>query len=323
MMMPRCGGALVVARCLTTAVALAPRTLITFDVDSTLVKGSSAQAEASAHAKSFGIAVGRVFGDGSPTALPAAVLPAAEYHGSTDGLIALRLARAACGVGPEASGPRLGEVFEAMYDAVKDLEDDAFAVGIEPLPGVTDALRALAADDRVVCGLVTGNVEAIARKKMRATGIFALGALAPPDDAQVAPGAGPLAAAEADAAFLGGFGSDFCSCDLEDADRNFLDRGEQIAIAWRRAKRRHPSLSRLVHVGDAPADVLAAKACALGGVVHGDGAPAVVACIGVGTGKYAPEDLADLAGAAVPGAWEPAVLPDGLNDAAFLDVARG
>ena len=40
----RCAALLVLKR----GLALSPRTLITFDVDSTLVKGSSAQAEASA-----------------------------------------------------------------------------------------------------------------------------------------------------------------------------------------------------------------------------------------------------------------------------------
>ena len=60
------------------------------------------------------------------------------------------------------------------------------ARGIEPLPGALESLRTLAGmRDRVVCGLVTGNVEGIARKKMRAVGVLATGALAPP----AAPGA--------------------------------------------------------------------------------------------------------------------------------------
>ena len=61
----------------------------------------------------------------------------------------------------------------------------------------------LAADDmqeRVACGLVTGNVEGIARKKMRSVGVHATGALAPPAAEQ-------RWAGEEDAAFLGGFGS--------------------------------------------------------------------------------------------------------------------
>ena len=78
-------------------------TLITFDVDGTLVRGSGQAAEASAHMRSFAHGVGVVFGDGSPTPLPADILPGAGYHGSTDGLISLRLAKAALGVDASAA----------------------------------------------------------------------------------------------------------------------------------------------------------------------------------------------------------------------------
>ncbi|KAH8050516.1 HAD-hyrolase-like protein [Aureococcus anophagefferens] len=140
-------------------------------------------------------------------------------------------------------------------------------------------------------------------------------------------GAGPspsrrrrLAAAEAESAFLGGFGSDFCSGDVDDADRNHRPRrADRHRLAPRRA---HASLERLVHVGDAPADVLAARACALEGLLDGDDGPGVVGCVAVGTGKYAPEHLADLAGDAVDGVWDPVVLADGLADLRFLAVAR-
>ena len=87
--------------------------------------------------------------------------------------------------------------------------------------------------ERAACGLVTGNVEGIARKKMRAVGVYATGALTltltltnPPALAlpypSTHPNEGALAPAaaeqrwegEEDASFLGGFGSDFCSGDL-------------------------------------------------------------------------------------------------------------
>ena len=86
--------------------------------------------------------------------------------------------------------------------------------------------------ERAACGLVTGNVEGIARKKMRAVGVYATGALTltltltnPPALAlpypSTHPNEGALAPAaaeqrwegEEDASFLGGFGSDFCSGD--------------------------------------------------------------------------------------------------------------
>ena len=46
-------------------------TLITFDVDGTLVKGSGQASDASAHARAFAHAVGAILGNGSPTPLPA------------------------------------------------------------------------------------------------------------------------------------------------------------------------------------------------------------------------------------------------------------
>ena len=48
-------------------------------------------------------------------------------------------------------------------------------------PGVLSTLRDLATAEmreRAACGLVTGNVEGIARKKMRAVGVYATGARA-------------------------------------------------------------------------------------------------------------------------------------------------
>ena len=86
-----------------------------------------------------------------------------------------------------------------MYEDVAVLSDADAARGIEPLPGALESLRTLAGmRDRVVCGLVTGNVEGIARKKMRAVGVLATGALAPPAAEQAWDG-------ENESAFLSGF----------------------------------------------------------------------------------------------------------------------
>ena len=69
--------------------------------------------------------------------------------------------------------------------------------------------------------------------------------------------------------FLRGFGSDYCSGNIDDDDYNHLDRAEQIAIATRRmtsslrtttASTETKQLWQVAHVKDAPADVLAAKA---------------------------------------------------------------
>jgi hypothetical protein len=50
-------------------------TLITFDVDGTLVKGSGQAAAKSAHAKAFSKAVGQVLGSGPPVTPVADALP--------------------------------------------------------------------------------------------------------------------------------------------------------------------------------------------------------------------------------------------------------
>ncbi|KAG8466852.1 hypothetical protein KFE25_008231 [Diacronema lutheri] len=317
-------------------------TLITFDVDGTLVRSAGRAAEVSAHARAFAHAIGRVLGDGTtPTALPADLLAPERYHGSTDGLIALNMARVALGLAPEAVLPRLPEVMECMCDFFCALDDADAIRGMEALPGVLPALRALAEEvraGRVLCGLVTGNVEGIARKKMRAIGVTATGALSPPHDGFACP-------YEPDAAVLGGFGSDFCSGDIDDASRQHLDRAEQIAIATRRANAllhhrsranaiatRHsatttadgdgtsPQITRVVHVGDAPTDVLAARACAEDGRL---GAGVVVGCVAVGTGRCASDALRELAGPARAGVWEPHTLERGLADPDFVRLALG
>ena len=130
----------------------------------------------------------------------------------------------------------------------------------------------------------------------------------------------PPAAGEEDAAFLGGFGSDYCSNDIVNADRNFLDRGEQLVIATERCRellRPEQELRRVVHVGDAPADVLAAKHCADANRL-GEGT--VVGCVAVATGSYSAAELRKLCGDPVPGQWEPVVLESGLADPTFLEA---
>jgi hypothetical protein len=215
-------------------------TLITFDVDGTLIQGSGQAAAESAHALAFSHAVGTVLGDGRPVASVATALPQHLYHGSTDGLILLRLAKATLGIDTNESFPKLPLLMDCMYDYIRNLEDDEIARYLSPLPGVLQNLRALKTmDDVVQCGLVTGNVEGIARRKMRAVGIWDTGALSSPCQSQK-----PWEGSE-DIGFLGGFGSDFCSGDIENLDRNFLDRGEQIAIATQRCKNQLSSSVRL------------------------------------------------------------------------------
>ena len=210
-------------------------TLITFDVDGTLIHGSGQAAEESAHAQAFAHAVGEIMGketmpSGAITPV-AQALPRRLYQGSTDGLILLRLAQAELGIKSSESFQYLDAMMECMYRFIQERDNDEISEHISPLPGVMENLQTLAGlSSNVKCGLVTGNVEGIARRKMEAVGILQTGALSPPCPTQKTwDGTEHLA-------FLGGFGSDYCSGNIDDLDRNHLDRGEQIAIATKRCQ---------------------------------------------------------------------------------------
>lgn len=143
-----------------------------------------------------------------------------------------------------------------MYHYIAALTDDEVARGIAPLPAVIDTLTYLSTrSDDVRCGLITGNVGGIARRKMQAVGILKPRALAPPaTDQRQWQGSD-------DIAFLGGFGSDYCSGCIDDVTRNYLDRSRPIEIAAHRCRSMLPA-GAVLDRGDAPADVLAARAYA-------------------------------------------------------------
>jgi len=298
-------------------------TLITFDVDGTLIH-STTTSESASHARAFSYGVGsiyskdpiEVFSEKYPN--PPSAMKMENYHGSTDGLIALHYAKNACGT-PAAEGfPLLDQVFDKMYEYVQDLSDEDMIKGIEALPGVIETLTSLSSRKNmgtdIMCGLVTGNVEGIAIKKMRATGILATGVFSKSCITQK-----KWAGNEADS-FLGGFGSDYCSGDIDDLSRVYKDRGEQIVIAYNRAKSmltEDQEIVRVVHVGDAPGDVLAAKYCA---EEKKFGDNVTVGCIAVATGKYSSEKLESLFGTFDKGSWEPFVLEKGIADPSFIDL---
>ena len=79
---------------------------------------------------------------------------------------------------PDDEKVSIDELEQCMVDtmqgcSIASLPEDKVAVGIFPLPGVIDTLLMLAKmKDKVACRLVTGNVEGIARRKMRALGIL-------------------------------------------------------------------------------------------------------------------------------------------------------
>ena len=297
-------------------------TLLTFDVDGTLIQGSGQAAAAAAHARAFSHAVAKVLGVSNQNIPPVAeALPQHLYHGSMDGLILLRLAEATLGMESSESFPKLNDMMECMYRYLLALEEGEIGRYISPLPGVIENLEKLASKeykDSVMCGLVTGNVEGIARLKMKTVGVYDTGALAEPCETQ------KLWEGTQHISFLGGFGSDFCSGDITSLDRNHLDRGEQIAIAAQRCQRQLErsnaprSLTRVVHVGDAPADVLAAKALSQGLLENETPDELCVGMVAVATGSYPAEQLRELAGDPIPGQWEPVVLEQGMGDPSFL-----
>lgn len=291
-------------------------TLLTFDVDGTLL--GSTTAETSCHAQSYSIACGKMFSpNGKPIEPVAQVLPRHEYHGSTDGLILLRLAKAALNIDTNESMPKLDKLMDCMYEHIQTLDDDAIASTMDVLPGVIAQLEILSTlKDKVACGLVTGNVEGIARRKMKSMGIWDTNALS---DASKEQRAKKTWSGSEDIAFLGGFGSDYCSGNIVDYDRNHLDRSEQIEICYNRLKEdengeKKKSLNRVVHIGDAPSDVLAAKAFA----ERNTNKDLCIGLVAVATGSYSAEELSNLIGEPIPGRWEPVVLKDGMADPDFL-----
>mmetsp|Transcript_28572 Transcript_28572/g.64009 ORF Transcript_28572/g.64009 Transcript_28572/m.64009 type:complete len:329 (+) Transcript_28572:113-1099(+) len=286
-------------------------TLITFDVDGTLVSSSPGW-EKGAHGRSFIHAVDKVLGRDDafgPSATIPELLESHEFHGSTDGLILMRLARRLLGSSfdKDVASSKVQEMMREMYRFVSECDDKQVGTGIAPLPGVIDTLKSISESyDDVAVGLVTGNVEGIARRKMKALGLLDTNVFTSLGDSQ-----GTEWEGVEELRFLGGFGSDYCSGSIDDFSRNHLDRGEQLAICVQRCLSimDDPSqLRRIIHVGDAPADVLAARSY----VEHSTKPTDLsVSVVGVSTGSYSVEELSDLCGDEVEGVWLPIVLEHG------------
>lgn len=239
----------------------------------------------------------------------------------------MRLARKLLGSSFDArhAASQVDIMMNEMYNFVSRCSDDEVSTGIAPLPGVLQTLETLQKDyvkNGVACGLVTGNVEGIARRKVNALGIYDTGALTTLDDhpskkeRKIWDGTEHMR-------FLGGFGSDYCSGDIDNIERNYLDRGEQIAICVNRClelSTKTNELKRVIHVGDAPADILAAKSY----VDHPNKPRGLcVSVVGVATGSYSVDEIQSLCGESIPGVWEPKVLDQGKgvgNEVEFLQA---
>jgi phosphoglycolate phosphatase len=133
------------------------KTIITFDVDGTLVRSVGPDAN-KLHKEAFaqGLAV---LGIEDPQGIDVI-----EHHGSTDGLILVRTAHFH-GIDPETAMEKLPEMHEAMVSYFRNNRERA-TYGIEVLPGVESLLAALSELPDVHVGLTTGNLEDIAWMKV-------------------------------------------------------------------------------------------------------------------------------------------------------------
>ncbi len=188
--------------------------LLLFDIDGTLVAGAT-----DTHRDALHVALREVHGiDASSLKRPLA--PA----GRTDGEIARALLLGA-GVSANRIDERADLVREACCRSYTRLATQDLSHTV--LPGIHELLEWLGSLDGMTLGLVTGNYECIARRKLSCAG---LGAVFP--------------------AGIGGFGSDH------------EDRSALPAIARRRAGERgrpYPRSETIV-IGDTPRDVACARA---------------------------------------------------------------
>jgi phosphoglycolate phosphatase-like HAD superfamily hydrolase len=127
---------------------MSSRTAILFDIDGTLMDFHGAGR------RSFVLALEKVFGWRDDIAY-------IQFHGNTD-LNVLRQIFARHGA--ELTAAKQREFFAAL---AVELEQLAAGAASTRHPGVAELLAALAADDRVAVGVVTGNIESTARIKLK------------------------------------------------------------------------------------------------------------------------------------------------------------
>jgi phosphoglycolate phosphatase-like HAD superfamily hydrolase len=185
--------------------------LFLFDIDGTLVTARGAGR----------LALGRALAASYGTTGP---IESYDFRGKTDPRIVWDLMRAA-GLTDARISDGLAACFKAYVAELDALIGDGARVTI--MPGIADVVRALAVRDDAVVGLLTGNIEAGARVKLRPTGLW------------------PLFR-------VGAFGSD-------DIDRRELPR---IACERARTIVGHDfAFGQVTIIGDTPLDVDCARAC--------------------------------------------------------------
>ncbi|GFR49030.1 hypothetical protein Agub_g11052, partial [Astrephomene gubernaculifera] len=201
----------------------APVTVISFDVDGTLIHSVGESAN-KLHKDAFSHGFKAVFGLDTN-------IDVIQHHGSTDPLIIIKVLEHH-GISKEEAMSKLQAV-QAEMERYFTAHRDQAAVGLELLPGVKELLARLQSVPRAATCLVTGNLEPIGWGKMERLGILEL--FSQPR--------------------FGGFGSDFCSGNTAETWR---DRGEFVRIAARKCEERHGPVGARFHVGDTPMDIQAA-----------------------------------------------------------------
>jgi phosphoglycolate phosphatase-like HAD superfamily hydrolase len=130
--------------------------LVLFDVDGTLLTASGAGRRA------LDRALRDVYGTAGP-------IDAYDFRGGTDPQIVRDLLRLA-DIGDEAIAAREAALYQ-RYEALLETEVGDGG-GVSLYPGVRDLVEALVARADAVVGLLTGNIEAGARIKLRPTGLW-------------------------------------------------------------------------------------------------------------------------------------------------------
>jgi len=142
------------------------KTLITFDVDGTLIKAVGAHAN-KFHKDAFAHAFKIVHGLDTN-------IDVIAHHGSTDQLVIESVLKHH-GVERDVIWAKMPECCDAMLAYAYGSAAAGFAAtGLELLPGVKELLSRLAERDDCVVALVTGNLERIAWIKMKALGVEGL-----------------------------------------------------------------------------------------------------------------------------------------------------
>jgi phosphoglycolate phosphatase len=215
-------------------------TLLTFDVDGTLIRAVGDSAN-KLHKDAFAHAMRVVFDLDTN-------IDVIKHHGSTDQLVLADVLRHH-GVDETRVWEAMPRMMREMVEYFESHEEDA-SLGLELLPGVERLLEALSKRKDVIVCLVTGNLEPVARGKMRQLGVWRY--FTPPP-----------ASTRAEIPFLGGFGSDHTQRDelvrlARDRVLRAFDLKDNKALEAFETNAR--VLRERVHFGDTPNDVKAAAA---------------------------------------------------------------